>query len=1069
MKWRVLVLAAVAMAATVAAAGAETRRAVPPAETGRAVPSAETRRETPAAEPAADAVLLPATEAGIAWVLPHDGGTPRDPARLAASGPREFTIRARAEEGACPLTHAVSRMDLVCRNTGAQPQEVTVHIDLSGDGTRTNADRSAFGGMSKRDFLFIQPPDDGSRDGTGRMPASQTSTGRMPVSQTSTGRMPVSRMGQAKSAPPWRQVDGSAAGWVSTVRFTALPGDTRVGLSPWYTYGDYLSFVESLPASPHLTKQCVATSDGGRAHWELTVTDSSVPAAGKRRVVWHAREHAYETFSSFAVEGLVGHLLSEAAAAARREYVFTIHPMCNVDGVAGGCEYRGGYDHPKPRGTASGRLAFETVDRVRPDLLVAWHNWIAPRDTDCVFYTDSEDGRPSRRAWDLFMQRFSAPGTARHRWEDEADPLRKNWFGRKLSDDNPHQYAMKRYGTAVWGWEMPWWGRTTDDARGAGAAFAKAWIETLAAMGAATPADSAAGKAAAAPADDGWFQPFERVADYRPKGPSHCYRQFNIDWSWIARRPEQIPEFLSEADPAALAEFCRAGNIDGTVVMAVPHHGYCTYDTRVGTKFPGMKGDWFGRTIEELHKRRIAAFGYVTLNWNWKYLREHLGSDFTQGTPDADGLFPGKALICFNAPGYLELVEAYTREVLERYPVDGMRWDILHTAKACTCAGCKRLFRERYGEDLVTWEGQGERRRLEFEEVTIRRAVERLTRLCRQIKPSVEIWQNGIQAYTLNDLDMGRKLDIAYNEYGDPFNLLFVRGATGKAAAINGLMNKAPTEPPLPLDHALWRTCLALGGRCYSYYGHKHTDPRTVLPDALYQAWHREQLAPFYKMAAEIQPYLEGAAAVPHVGVVFAERMRDRWPGRDRKPYVAAMEAMTGACLSRNIPMEFINRLDLTAPAARLERFKLLVLPLAPDLEPEEQAAIDRYVKAGGRVLTPDDAACRDAALPQRILDLAGPPPVEVVAPALPEAAAAGQGPAGPRVILTRQPREKRWVLHLISDGDYTVRIRGDRAAAWRVTAAYPTTNWRWQAEADGGDLRIDVSGPAGDRLLILE
>ena len=41
----------------------------------------------------------------------------------------------------------------------------------------------------------------------------------------------------------------------------------------------------------------------------------------------------------------MGYLLSDAAAEARRRYVFTIHPMTNVDGVADGYEYRGGYDY----------------------------------------------------------------------------------------------------------------------------------------------------------------------------------------------------------------------------------------------------------------------------------------------------------------------------------------------------------------------------------------------------------------------------------------------------------------------------------------------------------------------------------------------------------------------------------------------------------------------------------------------------------------------------------------------------------------------------------------------------
>jgi len=387
---------------------------------------------------AAESLVLTATDAGITWLVPQDGGTPRDPSRIEATGPREFRIRACTEEGRSVLTHAVSRIDLICRNGGTKPQDVTLHLDLSDDGRRTNADNNAFGGMSTRDFVFIQPP------------------------------------GQ-----PWRQIDGHVKGWVSTVGFVAPPGETKVGLSPWYTYGDYLRFVQSLPDHPHLQKALLGPSDGGREHWELTITDPGVPLDNKRTIFWHAREHAYETFSSYSMEGLVTYLLSDAAVEARRRYRIVLHPMTNVDGVAQGYEYRTGYDYPQPRGTATAKLTFEAADRLRPHFMVAWHNWVAPRDVDCLFYTDSEDGKPSRRAWDLFTQRFPSPRSVGHRWESETNPLTKNWFGRSLSDNNVHQYAMKRYGTQVWGWEMPWWGRTVEDARRAGADFARALLATL--------------------------------------------------------------------------------------------------------------------------------------------------------------------------------------------------------------------------------------------------------------------------------------------------------------------------------------------------------------------------------------------------------------------------------------------------------------------------------------------------------------------------------------------------------------------------------------------------------------
>jgi hypothetical protein len=646
-----------------------------------------------------------------------------------------------------------------------------------------------------------------------------------------------------------------------------------------------------------------------------------------------------------------------------------------------------------------------------------------------------------------------------------------------------------------------------------------------------------------------WFGPFARVADYKPKGPSHCFRQFNIDWSWVAPLPEQIPEFLSRADPVALAEFCRQTHIDGTIVMAVPHHGYCTYATRVGTKFPGMQGDWFGRTIDELHKRRIAAFGYVTLNWNWKYLRENAGRDFVAGRPDAAGVFASRGTICLNAPGYLELVEAYTREVLENYPVDGMRWDILATVEGCRCAGCKAFYRTRYGEELTRWDRTEPNRVHDFHLATTERAVMRLRGVCKRIKPSVEIWQNSLQSYTPNNLDVGRRMDIAYNEYGDPFRLLLIRGVTGKDAAINGLLNHAPAEPPAALDRDVWRLCLALGGRCYSYSGHKQTDPRTLQPGDAMRAWHRDQLAPFYRMASQIEPWLVDAFPVSGVGIVFSERTRFRYPKYDRKSYIDPMEALGNAYIRRSLPIEFVNRLDLGDSAKRLKRFKLLVLPLTSGLSLEEVDCLRRYVDQGGALLVAGDALRHDAAgrpagdfalaremgvshageiaatvdlpidgksnaggwpksarirtmvrtrpvagqtllgvscnngrwplwhenahgkgkiaylasldsveLTQHVIDrLSGRPPVRV------------DGPHDKQVVLTAQPRHKRWILHLIGDGDYAVDVSRDFAPAARAVDRFPAEAWNYRIETSPDGLRIHVRGPARDRLLVLQ
>jgi hypothetical protein len=96
--------------------------------------------------------------------------------------------------------------------------------------------------------------------------------------------------------------------------------------------------------------------------------------------------------------------------------------------------------------------------------------------------------------------------------------------------------------------------------------------------------------------------------------------------------------------------------------------------------------------------------------------------------------------------------------------------------------------------------------------------------------------------------------------------------------------------------------------------------------------------------------------------------------------------------------------------------------------------------------------------LTRNVMDwLSGPPPAAV------------EGPGGKQVVLTYQPRQGRWILHLISEGDYTVQLRGDHVPVHRISASYPEGNWNWRADRTAIGMRVKVSGPVGDRLLVLE
>src|SRR5262249_46922243 len=152
---------------------------------------------------------------------------------------------------------------------------------------RTDYDNKPEAGMKQRDFIFVQPP-----------------------------------------GKTWQQIDGKTERWVATVKFTAEPGETKVGLSPWYSYADLIRFLNALPNHPDLEKKVIGKSDSGREHWELTI--NGVRGEQALTIFWHAREHAYESWSSFAMEGLINFLLSDAATEARRHYRIVLHPMTNL-------------------------------------------------------------------------------------------------------------------------------------------------------------------------------------------------------------------------------------------------------------------------------------------------------------------------------------------------------------------------------------------------------------------------------------------------------------------------------------------------------------------------------------------------------------------------------------------------------------------------------------------------------------------------------------------------------------------------------------------------------------------
>ncbi|HEV3027205.1 MAG TPA: M14-type cytosolic carboxypeptidase, partial [Planctomycetota bacterium] len=147
-------------------------------------------------------------------------------------------------------------------------------------------------------------------------------------------------------------------------------------------------FLDEIRGGPGLTIGEIGKSVEGRSLPVLTISESLRRDPIRPPVVWlMCRQHAWETGTSFAAEGAIRFLLSDAGESLRRKAVFKILPMMDPDGCAhGGVRFnRNGYDVNRNWDTAdpdraeSRRLmpeicAAKAAIRQDPGCLLTLHN-----------------------------------------------------------------------------------------------------------------------------------------------------------------------------------------------------------------------------------------------------------------------------------------------------------------------------------------------------------------------------------------------------------------------------------------------------------------------------------------------------------------------------------------------------------------------------------------------------------------------------------------------------------------------------------------------------------------------
>ncbi|KWX79766.1 beta-galactosidase [Paenibacillus riograndensis] len=213
------------------------------------------------------------------------------------------------------------------------------------------------------------------------------------------------------------------------------------------------------------------------------------------------------------------------------------------------------------------------------------------------------------------------------------------------------------------------------------------------------------------------------------------FRQVHLDY----HTSEAITPIGARFDKKQFQEMLKLGNVDSVTVFSKCHHGWAYHPSEANEIHPGLSFDLLGAQIEAAHEINVKTPVYLSAGLDEKLARRHpewLIRDENDQTNWVKGfLEPGYHQFCMNTP-YLDILIAQTREVVSRYDLDGLFFDIVGVRK-CYCHSCIESVRREGGDPR---DEQAMRR---LWERTYANYTARVKEAAEAIKPGLPIFHNG--------------------------------------------------------------------------------------------------------------------------------------------------------------------------------------------------------------------------------------------------------------------------------------------------------------------------------------
>ncbi|HEY3396543.1 MAG TPA: alpha-amylase family protein [Armatimonadota bacterium] len=419
------------------------------------------------------------------------------------------------------------------------------------------------------------------------------------------------------------------------------------------------------------------------------------------------------------------------------------------------------------------------------------------------------------------------------------------------------------------------------------------------------------------------------MTDSRPR-LSADHRRLHLDY----HNPAGIPDLAADFDPAEFAGTLRRAGFDSATVFAQDAHGHAYFPSAVGVPHPHLQRDLLGEMTAALHAEGLTAAAYVNTGCS-----DYADPDWAQCGPDGrprtldEG---GYFLVCLNSP-YLERnVLPLSAEILTRYPVEGLWYDLLFFQdEGCHCPWCRERM-ARLGLDPTSPADVRAHMRGSTDEFAAK-----VAGLLAEVGSDAEFTLNGLSLHERpQGLTQAAYVDVealatgGWGYFYIPTKARYLRTlgrpVMGMTAAFHNTWGDFGTLKSRALLEFEVYTMLAAGAGVGIG---DQLPPRGRLEPARY-----DRIGEVLQPLAQLQPYLQDTTPAAEVAILLPPLGQGQFPS---EPWIGA----TRLLMEAKLQFTTVDRL------ADWSGYPALVLPDDAYADEETRRKLADYLAAGGAIL----------------------------------------------------------------------------------------------------------------------